>query len=835
MNSANYSNWFIHHAHEMQGCGIWFRGSEINTLPPEDFDKRLFRFLLVRLSTYFDTGYSFTHQYLYQLAAENKDVYPDLCYLPPKNDGELFNKHQIPWLIGTQSKRVASDFDVIGFSNSITQELINIPHFLIKSQIPLKKSERLNRQDIPLIILGGANAMYSQSIWLDDPLVDGIFIGENNQAIEQIFSICVESKKLNCSKFETLNHLSEIPGFFIPNQKNRTKKSISLNLNEAKHLTAGTVYFLSDAIGTSHLQISEGCPCFCSFCAETWERRPYRERNAEMLKQTALEMKAQMGLDSIEIYSFNFNLHSELYQILWDIVPLFKNIGLKSQRFDLLAHDSEILEFQQVLDKNSLTCGLEGISPRLRQYLNKNLETQDLHKSLEAIFRINAIELKIFLIATGLEEEQDFAALADLLHHIKKIKIQCGAHTRIIFSMTPLVRFPWTPLEFANAHSMHTYQNIIKKCSSIVNNSGFEFRESSNLPEYWVSQILVRADQQSVSKAFVKTIVDTDFIYYREIPESFRWNFEKNLLHENLRVQGLLKGFTLEDSKKKPWVQIQSGVHRDYLWKQFQQIQSYKEIDYCLGRNWTQAKCQKCGGCPTPEHIQAIVLSEQKRKYGIDQFKQHRKESAETILPIVFLINLNKTSLGIPRKTIATALARSIMLAERQLIPYYKGYLKNYWDTQEQPCWVYGHDQLTLLWNEPALPRIEQLMRNEQFIQKTEDHFRNWGTLVEVSSSPWQPQKLTLISDAELYLTQYFKNNGLKHTLKKIKDDTYLFEFSKESLKKKIITQILYTKEHQTYKYELLLSSKFNISDFIKESKIHHRTSPYLSEIHCLK
>ena len=107
------------------------------------------------------------------------------------------------------------------------------------------------------------------------------------------------------------------------------------------------MYYLADQLGSSHLQISEGCPCFCSFCAESWDRKPYRERRSDVLLRVARNLKAGMGLDEIDIYSFNFNMHSDLYQVLWDLVPLFRRIGLKSQRFDLLAHDPLMIEFLQ--------------------------------------------------------------------------------------------------------------------------------------------------------------------------------------------------------------------------------------------------------------------------------------------------------------------------------------------------------------------------------------------------------------------------------------------------------------------------------------------------------
>src|SRR6478609_7915697 len=99
-----FRDWYERTYPELHRSGLWLRGGEINTLPVEEYDARPFRAMFVRLSTYFDTGYSFTHQILYQLAAGTPGVYPDLAYLPPARDAAVFARDGVPWLLGTQSK-----------------------------------------------------------------------------------------------------------------------------------------------------------------------------------------------------------------------------------------------------------------------------------------------------------------------------------------------------------------------------------------------------------------------------------------------------------------------------------------------------------------------------------------------------------------------------------------------------------------------------------------------------------------------------------------------------------------------------------------------------------
>lgn len=815
----NYRQWYQNTYSELHRAGLWLRGGELNTLALSEYDSRQFRMMLVRLSTYFDTGYSFTHQILYQLAANTPGVYPDLGYLPPRQDVPIFERDNVPWLIGTQSKFGPSGFDLIGFSNSIVQELINLPTFLEKSGIPLSKRERLDRGDIPLLIMGGANALYSSVFWGEDSVIDGIFVGESDLAFRQILEICRNGKKSGISKREILRELEGVSGFIQPDHPKPSRKNFITNLNQSEALERGPVYFIDEQLGNSHLQISEGCPAFCSFCAESWDRKPYRERSAEVLRETALRAKAAMGLDSIDIYSFNFNMHSGFYQVLWDLVLPFRNVGLKSQRFDLLAHDPQMVEYQHAIEKASITCGLEGISPRLRKYLHKNLENEQLHKSIGVIFKSKARELKMFLIATGLEEEQDFVALDDLLDHLKEIKNAAHSGTRIIFSMTPLVRFPWTPLEFENAYSVEHYQRIINRAAQRVRAAGFEFRESADLPEYWVSQVLVRAADKNISKALLSALKNTRFIYYRELPESFMLEFTRQLKAVGLVPEDLLRGFDLEASESKPWTFVQTGVKREFLWEEVKRARSYVEIDYCLGRNWTKAKCFHCGGCPSRYHVRDIVLAAQKRNYSLDQFKNRISLARKSESVIRFRVVAGEACRGTSRKLLGVAVARAIMLTDGRLTPHYRGFAGAYWADFDKEVYVTGDDYVALTWNSDAIEHLKELLGDQAGLAEINNQMGEWGVVHGFADSQWRPSRVEIQAPFELKADGYLKARGLKHTLRKQSDGSYLFEFIPQSIKKGFVAKMITSKDECGMTRVILeLGSKFVPREFATEA-----------------
>ncbi len=814
MPPENFQNWYETFYPKLVGQGLWLRGGEINSLPAAAYADRDYRVLFTRLSTYFDTGYSFTHQLLYQLAAGMEGVYPDLAYLPPRQDQQYFELGEVPWIVATQTKRGPRDFDLIGFSNSIVQELINLPSVLNKSGIALKKSERLADEGCPLLILGGANALYSSVLWTQDPLVDGVFVGESDQAIKRLIEIARDGKRAGKSKAAVLKDLLEIPGFFEPESPRSTRKSFIWSLNASEALEKGPVYFIEDQLGSSHLQISEGCPCFCSFCAESWDRKPYRERNRENLRKVALKMKASMGLDSVDLYSFNFNMHSDFYPVLWDLVPLFKHIGLKSQRFDLLAHDPEMIEFQHAIEKASLTCGLEGISPRLRKYLHKNLENDQLHRSLQVIFRSKARELKVFLIATGLEEEPDFAALNDMLGHFRKIRDEARVTTRLIFSMTPLVRFPWTPLEFEPGHSIQRYQKIITRTAKLVRLAGFEFRESADLPEYWLSQVLVRSADPRVGQALQDAVDATGFIYYREVTAAFRNRFEECLSARGLDPVALLAGCTLEQSADKPWAKIDTGVKREFLWQEVERARAFVEIDYCLGRNWTEAQCFLCGGCPSSEHILDIVKAKQTRDYTLEQFKARLADARNNERSLRLLVRVGARGRGVPRKMVAVALARALMLTFPDLTPAYRGFIGSHWSEDEKPCGIVGDDVLELRFDRSAMALAEQVASSFDMCALVNSQWEGWGELLGLAPSQWMPGEVHLTGAFKFQPDSYFKARGLKYTLRKPEVGLQLFDLTLPSLKKGYLQEVRYFPEAR--RLSLRPGPKFEYGEFVK-------------------
>ncbi|MBI5677010.1 MAG: hypothetical protein HZC52_00645, partial [Planctomycetes bacterium] len=387
-------------------------------MDPALFPQAELRFLVCRLSTYRDVSPYISHGLVAQIAQAVEGVFTDFAFLPPPKDTEVMTTSKIPLWVGTTTKEPPCSFDVLGISNSVVLELLNLPKLLHFSGIPLFKNERMMRQEIPIVVLGGASAAVTsvlhgpikgQGFGNSYGLVDAVLIGEGEFSIKQFLEVVKKGKSAGLTKAEILNAChGKVDGFYEPDKYEHqykvvvkkpekagktssqqdeplmnlrlTKKSvldegqgdentpplsppsqggeggvenpftgeevlveiaptepyvsfpvksaIVYDLDQARTMESGPVWYEEESLGTGSLQISNGCPCFCAFCAESWERKPYRERSLSKLLEALRSAKAHQGLDTINFLSFNFNTHAELYSMILSFYEEMANVSL---------------------------------------------------------------------------------------------------------------------------------------------------------------------------------------------------------------------------------------------------------------------------------------------------------------------------------------------------------------------------------------------------------------------------------------------------------------------------------------------------------------------------
>ncbi len=769
----NFSSWYEQNYPSLSGSGLWLRGGEPNTLPASEFDNSPFRILIARLSTYRDTADSFTHKLLYQIAASIPGTFPDMAFLPPPKDAEAFDRDNVPWLLGTTGKHGARDFSVVALSLSIVQELLNIAPLLRKSGIPLSRNERMADAACPLVILGGASALYASFLFGPDPCVDGIFAGEDAGTIRELFSLCREGVAGKRDKRALLQELRGVPGFFEPGGPIATSMHHSRSLPAGQLLERGPVMFNEGTIGTASLQISEGCAGICSFCAESFARKPYREFDIETLREAALRLKAAMAVETLELYSFNFSMHRSFHRLLEALVVLFPEVGLKSQRLDSIAFDPELLKFLHAAGKSSLTFGIEGISPRLRRYLHKDLGERDIQRGMHAVLTAPIRELKFFLIATGLEEQADYDAFRSLLALMGEILRGSARAPRIIFSMTMLVRFPGTPLEFEDAPEPGICRKVVEAVERLVRAAGFEFRTSAGTSDYWISQLLVRLADPRVAEAVRVACVAIGFVYYRDIPTALVSSIREQLALRGIPADEPFRGHSPASRSQKPWSGIETGVGEAFLAAQWK----------CAIASMDQGQAEE-----VPIALPARDRSE--NRLPIDRFRELIAATRRRKTVIHFRVNIDSSLRDVPPAMRGTLLAKALMAAEPGLVPEYWGNCGS--QVAGTPGWerATGDDVVALAWLSPADELVRERLADALFVRTIADRCGQAVTLIgPASSGPETVAEVIFTSPFPFDPFAYSSRKSLKYTLCKTGEHAAEYRLSRDSLRKKILSR----------------------------------------------
>jgi len=799
-------SWYEEHYHEMSGSGRWFRGNGINIVAPEEWEKRRWRVLVVRLSTARDTQDSFTHQLLYQIAAECENVFVDCAWLPPPEDAELFDRDRIAWLTGVVTKRAATEFDCIALSNSIVQELINIPLLLKRSGIPLSKHARMADSKMPLVLLGGANAINCGVLLNSDPVVDALFVGEDVAAIQGLLTLCRDEMLGGTTKSDLLAKCAQISGIIIPDEPQTTVKR-SPELDRKQLLNTAPVFSGFEGSNVGSLQISEGCPCFCTFCAESWGRKPYRETSLEMCMDAALAMKVSMGLEAITLYSFNFNMHERFKELLSGLYGIVSQVGMKSQRLDGIADDPDLMPLLHAAGKSSITVGIEGISQRLRLRLQKNIDEHQLQAGLKRILSTPLRELKLFFVATGWEEQDDYDEFRKLLLFIGETMRTVGRLPRIIVSMTPLVRFPFTPLERDIAPAAEAVSTIINQCERLTSARRFEFRTASSTNDYLFSQIILRSGTEAVWDALVASVGLTGFGYYRDISDRFMNAFMDALTARGYTQDALLGVANLT---KLP---VELAVTDTFITAT---ATASNDVASCLGTVYQEGVCAGCGACSDEKQRETITHHRKRLSLKADQLKA-------VISPWNNCFELNvyctipAENRGSTRNEIAAALSRSLMENDPVIARSYAGFSGAVVEKRFATGWIHGKECITLRFQEKARKPIEVLLRDAAFIDKMNGTTGNLCSVqsLKCEASPSTKIALTVQSPWKCSFEGYLQEHALKYTRVKEGDGTIVFQFSKDALKKKIVADLRIKEENGEFFIAVLPDEKFDYTEFI--------------------
>ncbi len=569
-----------------------------------------FSVCIVRLSPFNDIKLSSPHIFLYN---ECRAVLPaksiDFAWFPTARERQLHEGDPDSWITSVFTKRPLAEFDLLLISNAYALELVNLPYLLAHAGIPLSASERRQANSKPLIILGGSNSLASQSLTFsdNDALVDAIHFGEG----EMLVSAKVAAlKKTPCAERRTVleEHAASVDGLVVftgTRVPSRVTKAVYRSMDRYPIKCANNPpLFNSDEASTVRLQISAGCPSFCTFCFEGWERKPYREIPYRKLVEDALLLKQTTGADSVELTSFNFNTHSDIVALIIELQQYFKQVVFMSQRADILAIMPALVSFEAAAGKRVFTVGVEGISERMRAYYHKELNRDQIMGAIEAIVQAKAKEIKLFFILSGNEDTSDGEEFRRLLVSIDSLRSNHGSRTRIVCSFGLLVRMPFTPLRYERLLlDRAQWEQSLEVVQQAVQSARFEFRLAEQFDEYFISQTLVMTPYP-IAPALV-AMAENGYVYDRKFPKG-AWQFFSSMLG---RQGWLPDSFTQRKDQQYRFAFdfLDTGIDSVFLHNRFIDAQNHVQQSSCMPVSHEMRHCSACGACSSVAERQFLT------------------------------------------------------------------------------------------------------------------------------------------------------------------------------------------------------------------------------------
>ncbi len=778
------------------------------------FENASFRVLIVRLSPFRDVDRSLPHLFLFHHVRRSlPDAFVDMAFFPSAAQRRRFDTSSTPYLIGIQSHRPATDFDLLLISNAYTLELINLPYLLLHSDLPLFADERGPQH--PILILGGSNAIAAQCIVRQDDLVslvDAIFFGEGEEWVGRLVSELAHAGREE--RRELLPALAaRVEGLWATGSTAQVRQAI-VHTPQARHLPAEYPLLNGPEAHAASLQISFGCPAFCSFCFEGYDRKPYRELPLEELVAAARQIKAAQGSATLNVYSFNFNVHRDVFYLLHEMNRLFARVSVKSQRVDALYHTPLLLEAQIEADKRTFTLGIEGISERQRAWLHKSLPTADILGLLEKLFTFKIREIKLFYLLTGHEKEQEIAEFRRFVKEIKAMRRSRNRGIRVIFSFGPLVRMPRTPLQYDRLFlDPRHWRPLIGQVKSACETNGFEFRLAFDLPTYFTTQVLALGGHWLTLP--VIELAREGHCFDTTLSPAY-WT---KLRHRLIAARHLDASFLGEKGPNYqfPFPFVRTGVSADFLYRQYRLAREERDDGYCLG-----AKCLGCGACADDRQRQELT------RHTIHVPDHNR-----------YLSRLRRAVVGKRRLPVLYALTRLPPLvagthpsflnayAMRALLQLRPELIDNLLTVRESLFTVRplserfpppgGETVLGLKgWDTAALRQVL-----EELTASQTPHMQVLGLLDEFTPGTFTQARLHLHLPAEAFaepryhLEQHLRASYLPYSLRR-RGERYHIEVPPRGHKKKLLFGGWFTVDRHGLKAELEIGPRFNLLSFLR-------------------
>lgn len=581
-----------------------YLGSEINAIQKDHRQVKL-KFALAFPDLYEIGTSHFGLQILYHILNQRPDILAERVFAPAPDMQHYLRRREIP-LPSLESGSPLAQFDIVGFSLLYELNYTNVLGMLDLAGLPFKGEDRDDRH--PVIIAGGPCTCNPEPV---AEFFDAIVVGDGEEVVIQMADAWLAWKKQgDRSRKVLLENWSQLQGVYIPSlftvhydvadrpqvqalsdRPLRVERAVLGDLDTAAFPATPIVPYGRPVHDRLRLELARGCTRGCRFCQAGMIYRPVRERDpATVMKQCDQALKTT-GYDDISLLSLSTGDYRCIAPLMEQMIHRYAcdhvALSLPSLRAGTLT--PELMQRIKTVRKTGFTIAPEAGSQRLRDVINKNITTQDIHQTVQDAFALGWKIIKLyFMIGLPTESREDLQALVELVRELSLIKGPGGKKSSINVSVATLIPKPHTPFQWASQISVEEGWEKIQWLKKQLRSPRIRLKWQNPEVSY-IEGLMARGDRR---------LADLLIHAYRKGCQFDGWSdhFRPDLWEESIRELGVDAQAFVHRARTSdevfPWDHIDMKVKRSYLWDEWQNALQEGVTEDCR-----DGDCQNCGVC----------------------------------------------------------------------------------------------------------------------------------------------------------------------------------------------------------------------------------------------